>query len=110
MSGIQEQVRLHLSSLIAAKQQALKPLKVLRDSLSSPDSDLETAKAFVREVCRNEDTIGRQDTKDLVTPVALTHKIECNVGDYGNGEFLILENDNWYRGEVGDWISSSESC
>lgn len=110
MSSIQEQVRLHLSSLIAAKQYALKPLEELRDTLCTPDSDKGIARDFIKEICRNEDTIGREDTKELVTPVALQHNIYASVGDYGNGEELYLSDSRWSDHKRGDWVSSSEGC
>lgn len=112
MSDIKQQIDFALEEIIIAKQRALAPLELLCESLSDPMSNFETAKAFVKEVCRNEDTIGRQDTKNLVTPVAIAHKIYCEVGDYGNGEFIVLDQYGVsnYGVAIGDWVSSSESC
>lgn len=109
---IKEEIRQILASVIAAKQQALAPLSKMCDDLSAEGSDYDTAKVFVQEVARNEDTLGRGDAKELISPVAVKHKIWVDLGYYGNGEFVIVDEDGAsdYGVEIGGWVSSSESC
>lgn len=99
-----------LKGIETAKQEAMKPLRELRDKYTENGSDYEEANKFVRKIANSENTLGRDDVKNLITSVALTHKIYCEIGDYGNGEFLVLSEDDWSYHSVGDWISSSESC
>ena len=87
-----------LKGIEVAKQEAMKPLRELRDKYTENGSDYEEAKKFVRKIANSEDTLGRYDVKNLITSVALAHKIYCDIGDYGNGEFLVLSENDWsYR-------------
>ena len=99
-----------LKGIEVAKQEAMKPLRELRDKYTENGSDYEEAKKFVRKIANSEDTLGRYDVKNLITSVALAHKIYCDISGYGNGEFLVLSEDDWSYHSVGDWVSSSEDC
>lgn len=101
-----------LKGIEVAKQEAMKPLRELRDKYTEEGSDYEEAKKFVRKIANSEDTLGRYDVKNLITSVAITHKIHCEIGDHGNGEFIILDQygASSYGASIGTWISSSESC
>lgn len=99
-----------LKGIEVAKQEAMKPLRELRDKYTEEGSGYGEAKKFVHKIANSGNTLGRDDVKDLITSVAITHKIYCEVGDYGNGEFLVLSDDNWSYHSVGDWVSSSEGC
>ena len=72
----------------------------------------EQAKEFCNVVIRNSWLLGKEVAKAAVTEIALKYNIYVSVGDYGSGEFLLHSYDKgYYSGyDVGDWISSSESC
>ena len=107
---IENDIDFILEGIEVAKQEAMKPLRELRDKYTEEGSDYEEAKKFVRKIANSEDTLGRYDVKNLVTSVAITHKIYCEIGEYGNGEFLVLSEDDWPYHSIGDWVSSSEDC
>lgn len=107
---IENDIDFILEGIEVAKQEAMKPLRELRDKYTEEGSDYEEAKKFVRKIANSEDTLGRYDVKNLITSVAIAHKIHCEVGEYGNGEFIVLNNPDWYGCELGDWVSSSEGC
>ena len=109
---IENDIDFILEGIETAKQEAMKPLRELRDKYTEEGSDYEEAKKFVHKIANSEDTLGRYDVKNLITSVAIAHRIYCEVGDYGNGEFLVLEQygASNYGVSIGDWISSSESC
>ena len=72
----------------------------------------EQAREFCNVVTRNSHLLGKEVAKDAVTELALRYNIYVTVGKYGNGEFMLHSYDKDYYGdyEVGDWISSSETC
>lgn len=107
---IENDINLILEGIEVAKQEAMKPLRELRDKYTQEGSDHEEAKKFVRKIASSEGTLGRYDVKNLITSVAIAHKIYCEIGEYGNGEFIVLDNQDWYGCELGDWVSSSEGC
>lgn len=47
--------------------------------------------------------------EDVMSYVGVEHQIEIYLGDYGNGRFLVLEDDpdGYFAGE---WRSSSSTC
>lgn len=93
-----------------AKGVALSKLQPLADKFAMEGSDEKEAEVFVRALANLADEIGRDEVKDIITPVALKHQIYVGIGDYGNGESLLLEDQDWYDGKAGDWVSSSENC
>lgn len=47
--------------------------------------------------------------EDVMSDVGVEHQIEVYLGDYGNGRFLVLEDDSdGYS--AGEWRSSSSTC
>lgn len=68
------------------------------------------ARSFIQGVLSMEDVLPRDMLKAAVEDLALEHKIWVEVGDYGNGEHLVLDNSNYYGYSPGDWVSSSETC
>lgn len=72
----------------------------------------EQAREFCKVVTHNSHKLGKGVAKNAVTELARKYNIYVSVGSYGEGEFMLQSYDkDWYDGyEVGDWISSSESC
>lgn len=98
-------------SMKKAVEEAAAPLLQQAQVILDEGSE-EQAREFCSVVIRNYWLLGKEVAKDAVTEVALKYNINVSVGDYGSGEFLLHSYDkDWYSGyEVGDWISSSESC
>lgn len=94
-----------------ALREAAMPLFELAKEVEASD-DRNYASTFCRTICNNQFDLGTDLTKELVEGVALKHNIYVSVGEYGNGQFLILNGEEeYYPGyEVGDWVSSSETC
>lgn len=94
-----------------AVKEAAEPL-LLKAQAIMLDGDEEQARKFCEVVTRNSYKLGKEVAKDAVTELALKYNIYVSVGSYGEGEFMLQSYDkDYYRGyEVGDWISSSESC
>ncbi len=58
---------------------------------------------------------GRYDTEvqrleDELVKFGLRYEYSFNVGSYGSGRSLIVEEVHWSGKEKGEWISSSEAC
>jgi len=72
----------------------------------------EQAREFCKVVTHNSHKLGKGVAKNAVTELARKYNIYVSVGSYGEGEFMLQSYDkDYYSGyEVGDWISSSESC
>lgn len=94
-----------------AFREAAMPLFELAKEVEASD-DRDYAITFCRTIRNNRSTLGVDLTKELVEGVALKHNIYVSVGEYGNGQFLILngEEEDYPGYEVGDWVSSSEIC
>ena len=41
---------------------------------------------------------------------ALEHNLHLNLGDYGSGRTLLLEDDKWSGNRRGEWLYSSDNC
>ena len=98
-------------SMKKAVEEAAAPLLQQAQVILDEGSE-EQAREFCKVVTRNSHKLGKEVAKDAVTEIALKYNIYVSVGDCGSGEFLLHSYDkDWYSGyEVGDWISSSESC
>ena len=68
------------------------------------------ARAFIQGVLSLESVLPRDMIKDAVEDLALEYKIWVEIGDYGNGEHLVLNNSGYYGYNPGDWVSSSDTC
>ena len=98
-------------SMQKAVKEAAAPLLQQAQVILDEGSE-EQAREFCNVVTRNSWLLGKEVAKDAVTELALKYNIYVTVGDYGNGEFMLHSYDKDYYGsyEVGDWISSSETC
>lgn len=94
-----------------ALREAAMPLFDLAKEVEASD-DRAYAITFCLTIDKNQSVLGIDLTKELVEGVALKHNVYVSVGEYGNGQFLILNGEEeYYPGyEAGDWISSSETC
>lgn len=105
-----KQVNEILATLQEFKWEVVKALTQISREYEKLGSSYNDARAFVSTIVAAEDLLGRDTTKDLITEVALTHKLHVSVGSYGNGESLQLEDYRWSGRSAGDWVSSSENC
>ena len=98
-------------SMKKAVEEAAAPLLQQAEVILDEGSE-EQAREFCKVVTCNSHKLGNEVAKDAVTELALKYNIYVSVGEYGSGEFLLHSYDkDWHSGyEVGDWISSSESC
>ena len=98
-------------SMREAVKEAAAPLLQQAQAILDGGND-EQAREFCNVVTRNSWLLGKEVAKDAVTKLALRYNIYVTVGKYGNGEFMLHSYDKDYYGdyEVGDWISSSETC
>lgn len=98
-------------SMRKAVKEAAAPLLQQAQVILEEGSE-EQAREFCNVVTRNSWLLGEEVAKDAVTELALRYNIYVGVGEYGNGQFLILNGEEeYYPGyEVGDWVSSSETC
>ena len=48
--------------------------------------------------------------EDALVEYALEHNLHLNLGDYGSGRTLLLEDDKWAGKSRGDWLYSSDNC
>lgn len=111
MTEIEKFVGCIAQSMKKAVEEAAEPLLQQAQVILDEGSE-EQAKEFCEVVTRNSWLLGKEVAKDAVTEIALKYNIYVSVGSYGEGEFMLHSyNKDWYSGyEVGDWISSSESC
>lgn len=107
---IKELINTVNQNIQVAKMIALSDLQPLADKLSTDDANAADAEVFVKTLAELADDIGRDEVKDIITPIAIKHQVYAYIGDYGNGESLLLEDHDWYDGKAGDWVSSSENC
>ena len=98
-------------SMQKAVKEAAAPLLQQAQVILDEGSE-EQAREFCNVVTRNSWFLGKEVAKDAVTELALRYNIYVTVGDCGSGEFMLHSYDKDYYGgyEVGDWISSSETC
>ena len=98
-------------SMKKAVEEAAAPLLQQAQVILDEGSE-EQAREFCEVVTRNSRKLGKEVAKDAVTELALKYNIYVSVGSYGEGEFMLHSYDkDYYSGyEVGDWVSSSESC
>lgn len=111
MTVIDKVIREIAEAVQKAMREAAQPLFDLAKELESSD-DRTYATTFCRTVERNQAELGVDLAKELVEGVALKHHIYVSIGEYGNGQFLVLNGQgDYYTGYgVGDWVSSSETC
>lgn len=111
MSIVDKVIKEVAESVQKATMEAAMPLFDLATEAEISD-DKAYATTFCRTICNNRSTLGVDLTKELVEGVALKHNVYVSVGEYGNGQFLILNGEEeYYPGyNVGDWVSSSETC
>lgn len=111
MTEIEKFVGCIAQSMQKAVKDAAAPLLQQAQVILDEGSE-EQAREFCGVVTRNSWLLGKEVAKDAVTEIALKYNISVSVGEYGSGEFMLHSYEkDYYRGyEVGDWISSSESC
>lgn len=88
-------------------------LREVQQELARREAEVTTSKeanVFIQGVLSMGDVLPRDMLKAAVEDLALEYKIGVGVGDYGNGEQLVLECDTYYGYSPGDWVSSSETC
>jgi hypothetical protein len=51
-----------------------------------------------------------QRLEDELVKFGLRYEYSFDIGSYGNGRSLIVEEGHWSGKEKGAWLSSSESC
>ncbi len=98
-------------SMQKAVEEAAAPLLQQAQVILDEGSE-EQAREFCKVVTHNSHKLGKEVAKNAVTELALKYNIYVSVRSYGEGEFMLHSYDKgYYSGyDVGDWISSSESC
>lgn len=49
-------------------------------------------------------------TENKLAELGVKHKLYIDIGEYGSGRMLIVEENHWSGQEVGSWLPSSETC
>lgn len=98
-------------SMQKAVEEAAAPLLQQAQVILDEGSE-EQAREFCNVVIQNSRLLGKEVAKEAVTELALEYNIYVSVGSYGEGEFMLHSYDkDYYPGyDVGDWVSSSETC
>lgn len=66
-----------------------------------------------QDICNELNSLAESianEVDSIMIPIAIKHECYVSRGDYGSGVSLITEKDHWSGREVGDWLSSSETC
>lgn len=83
---------------------------ILKQVANQADGTSETEARELTDYLSSAIDRNRDQFKVALAALGLKHNFYIYIGEYGYGENLLLEDDEWSGYKRGDWLPSSESC
>lgn len=81
-------------------------IKEITDLIKSIETDdAEEAQKYADSLMSLTDVI-----ENKLSKLGVQHKLDIDIGEYGSGRMLIVEENHWSGYDVGAWLPSSETC